>query len=239
MSSHACRQLGQRSKVLATTSKSPASQHLASKSTDAFSGKGARVTQTAMQWVRVEMLSETSSATANRDASLDVRRRRLAQRSALRNASCYVDLDSTDEGPNHSQHGHGHSVCCAVRDCSNLAGHRRNELGQGAYLQFRRDTKIGPVRTGQGHFRPRAGFLTTCCWLLAWFAGDGQAQRQAANATAAARKTQEQRSAILSVAPPMRDGTDLLAAAKAVHPVACDLPVNPPERSHVAGQHSA
>lgn len=68
---------------------------------------------------------------------------------------------------------------------------------------------------------------------------DGQAQRQAADATAAARKTQEQRSAILSVAPPMRDGTDLLAAAKAVHPVACDLPVNPPERSHVAGQHSA
>jgi hypothetical protein len=47
------------------------------------------------------------------------------------------------------------------------------------------------------------------------------------------------RSAILSVAPPTRDGTYLLTAAKAAHPVAWDLPVILPERSHVAWQHSS
>jgi heme/copper-type cytochrome/quinol oxidase subunit 2 len=47
------------------------------------------------------------------------------------------------------------------------------------------------------------------------------------------------RSAILSVAPPTRDGTYLLTAAKAAHPAAWDLPVILPERSHVAWQHSS
>jgi hypothetical protein len=82
-------------------------------------------------------------------------------------------------------------------------------------------------------------FLTTVAGFWLGSQGTAQAQRQAANATAVARKAQEQRSAILSVAPPMRDGTDLLTAAKAAHPAAWDLPVNPPERSHVAGEHSS
>ena len=47
------------------------------------------------------------------------------------------------------------------------------------------------------------------------------------------------RSAILSVAPPTRDGTYLPTDAKAAHPAAWDLPVILPERSHVAWQHSS
>lgn len=74
-----------------------------------------------------------------------------------------------------------------------------------------------------------------------WLGSQGtvQAQRQAADAIAVARKPQEQRSATLSVAPPARDGTDLVTAPKAAHPAAWDLLVNPPERSYVAGQHSS
>jgi hypothetical protein len=78
-------------------------------------------------------------------------------------------------------------------------------------------------------------FLTTVAGFWLGSQGTVQAQRQAADATAVAPKAQEQRSAMLSVAPAMRDGTDLLTAAKAAHPAAWDLPV----RSRVAGEHSS
>lgn len=78
-------------------------------------------------------------------------------------------------------------------------------------------------------------FLTTVAGFWLGSQGTVQAQRQSRRRHAVARKAQEQRSAILSVAPPMRDGTYLLIAAKAAHPAAWDLPVIPPERSHAEG----
>jgi hypothetical protein len=80
--------------------------------------------------------------------------------------------------------------------------------------------------------------LTTAAGFWLGSQGTGQAQKQAADATTVAKEAQEQRSAILSVAPSMTDGTDVLTAAKAAHPAAFDLPVNPPEPSRVEGQQS-
>ena len=166
--------------------------------------KGARVRQTALQWV------------PHRDA--------------------VGDLYSTDEGPNRSQHGHCHSVCCAVRDCSSLVIVAMN-LGKVPIYNSDSTVKLDQYARAKDIFALVLPFLTTVAGFWPGSQGTVQAQRQAADATAVARKAQEQRSAILSVAPPMRDGTDLLTAAKAAHPAAWDLPVNPPERSHVAGQH--
>jgi hypothetical protein len=57
--------------------------------------------------------------------------------------------------------------------------------------------------------------LTTAAGFWLGSLGTGQAQKQAAAA-------QDQRSAILSVAPPMPDGMDVLTAAKTAHPAAFD-----------------
>lgn len=78
-------------------------------------------------------------------------------------------------------------------------------------------------------------FLTTVAGF--WLGSQGTVQAQSKSPTAprwrGRRRSKGPRSC--PVAPPMRDGTDLLIAAKAAHPAAWDLPVNPPERSRVEG----
>jgi len=52
----------------------------------------------------------------------------------------------------------------------------------------------------------------------------GHAQKQAAAATAVAKKATDQQKAILSVAPPLDGGKDVLTAAKEAHPEYFDMP---------------
>ena len=80
--------------------------------------------------------------------------------------------------------------------------------------------------------------LTTAADFWLGSQGTGQAQKQAEAATTEAKKAQDQRSAILSVAPPMPGNKDLLTVARDAHPAAWDLPVHVPERSRVEGQQS-
>jgi hypothetical protein len=66
-------------------------------------------------------------------------------------------------------------------------------------------------------------FLTTVAGFWLGSQGTVQAQNQAAAATATVKKAQDQRAAILSVAPRLPDGTDVLKAAKDAHPEAFEL----------------
>ena len=80
--------------------------------------------------------------------------------------------------------------------------------------------------------------LTTAAGFWLGSQGTGQAQKQAEAATTAEKKAQDQRSAILSVAPQMPGDKDLLTVARDAHPAAFDLPTNAPEPSQEEGQPS-
>jgi hypothetical protein len=67
-------------------------------------------------------------------------------------------------------------------------------------------------------------FLTTVAGFWLGSQGTAQAPNQAAGATATVKKALDQRAAILSVAPPLPDGRDVLQAAKDAHPEAFDTP---------------